>query len=196
MIVIERSLCQNVRLDETNRMSYRTFILDCYSLSYIKITLNFKNINNYVNNDPKWTCYSLLDSSHRDEHFGIKIVRLQSLVLEIFKNMKKDVFTKYLENQWLKSNVLCAKMFVSSRRVERAIKRSFSMITRFWLNRTELNWTFWTELELSSKFGSVQLTEPNWTWTQTHGFRTEPNRTLFFIEPNLNLPKVQFGSVH
>ena len=149
-----------------------------------------------MNNNPKWTFYSSFDSSHWDGHFGIKNVQLQLLVLEISINMKKDVFTKYLENQWLKSNVLCAKMFVSSRRVERATERSFSMITRFWLNRTELNWTFWTELELSSKFGSVQLTEPNWTWTQTHGFRTEPNRTLFFIEPNLNLPKVQFGSVH
>ena len=147
-------------------------------------------------NNPKWMFYSSFDSPYLDEHFGTKNVQLQSLVLEISINMKKDVFTKYLENQWLKSNVLCAKMFVSSRRVKQAIKRSFSMITRFWLNRTELNWTFWTELELSSKFSSVQLTEPNWTWTQTHGFQTELNWTLFFIELNLNLPKVQFSSVH
>ena len=135
-----------------------------------------------MNNNPKWTFYSSFDSSHRGEHFDTKNVQLQSLVLEIFINMQKDVFTKYLENQWLKSNVLCAKMFVSSRRVERAIKHLFWMITWFWLNRTELNWTFWTKL--------------NQTWTQTHSFWTKLNWTLFFIELNLNLPKVQFSLVH
>ena len=81
-----------------NLTSYRMFILDCYSLSYIKINSNFKNINNYVNNDPKRTCYSLLDSSHRDEHFGTENIQLQLLVFKISINMKKDIFTKYLEN--------------------------------------------------------------------------------------------------
>ena len=75
--------------------------------------------------------YNTFDSSHQDKHLGIENVQLQSLILEISIHIKKDVFTKYLENQQLKSNVLCTKMFVSSRRVERAIKRSFSMITRF-----------------------------------------------------------------
>ena len=43
--------------------------------------------------------YTSFDSSYHDEHFGIEIVRLQLLVLEIFINIKKDVFTKYLENK-------------------------------------------------------------------------------------------------
>ena len=114
--------------------------------------------------------------------------------------MKKDVFTKYLENQLLKSNVLCAKMFISSRRVERAIKRSFSMITRFWLNWTELNWTFWTELEFSSKFGLVQLTEPNWTEPEPRlivfGLNwTELNSIFHWTEPEPTKSSVQFSSL-
>jgi len=82
-----------------------------------------------MNNNPKWTFYSSFDSSHWDGHFGIKNVQLQSLVLEISINMKKDVFTKYLKNQWLKLNVLYAKMFVSSRRVEWAIERLFWIVS-------------------------------------------------------------------
>ena len=81
-----------------------------------------------MNNNPKWTFYSPFDSSHWAGHFGAKNVQLQLLVLEIFKNMKKDVFTKYLENQWLKLNILYAKMFISLRRVEWTIVHSFWII--------------------------------------------------------------------